>query len=34
MTTLRSDLDDERAVRLKRAMSFSSKSVGPFAGGK
>ena len=32
MTTLRSDLDDERSGRLKRAMSFSTKSVGPIAG--
>ena len=32
MTTLRSDLDDERSSRLKRAMSFSTKSVGPIAG--
>jgi hypothetical protein len=32
MTTLRSDLDDERGSRLKRAMSFSTKSVGPIAG--
>ena len=32
MTTLRSDLDDERSGRLKRAMSFSMKSVGPIGG--
>ena len=33
MTTLRSDLDDDRAGRLKRAMSFSTKSVGPLGAG-